>query len=50
MVDPATSYCRFIAVFACYASGKRAELRGVVDSTAQGVTTQLKNYYQNAPE
>lgn len=48
-IDPVENYPRFIAVFACYQSGKRAELKGVVDSAGQLITGQLKNFYQNTP-
>jgi prepilin-type N-terminal cleavage/methylation domain-containing protein len=49
-IDPATSYSRYIAVFAAYQSGKRAELKAVIDSTGQVSSAQLKNYYENAPD
>lgn len=48
-VDPTGNYPRYVAIFACFASGKRAELEGVIDSTGQVVTGQLKNFYQNEP-
>ncbi len=49
-IDPSTSYGRFIAIFACYESGKRAELKGFVDSTLQLAANQLKNYYEAVPQ
>ncbi len=49
-VDPAAHYGRFIAIFAAYESGKRAELKAFVDSTGQVAAAQLKNYYENTPE
>lgn len=49
-IDPSTNYGRFIAIFACYENGRRAELKGFVDSTLQLAANQLKNYYEATPQ
>jgi prepilin-type N-terminal cleavage/methylation domain-containing protein len=49
-VNPEDYYGRFIAIFAVYTSGKRAELKAVVDPTGQVVNAQIRNFHQNQPE
>lgn len=44
-LDPSSTYSRFIAIFACYASGKRADLKTVVDPSGQVLGAQLKNFH-----
>jgi general secretion pathway protein G len=49
-INPEDYYGRFIAIFAVYSTGKRAELKAVVDPTGSVVNAQLKNYHTNQPE
>lgn len=45
-LDPSTTYPRFIAIFACFANGKRAELKTVVDPSGQVLGAQLRNFHE----
>jgi prepilin-type N-terminal cleavage/methylation domain-containing protein len=48
--NPTEAYYRYMAVFAAYKDGRRAQFKAVVDAYGRGVPSALSNFYQATPE